>query len=220
MVAMAELSTQMSLCTCLPSCALPTNTYSKFPLAQLVVLRWWHIIGQKNYRHNENPIQQLPTNPSYKQMQAICCTPLLQQQQFLLPHSGKLGCHIQSMASSPEGRNEGIVHENMVFLRANPTFPELRKAMFRQDLFRREATYCLWWNGEAVWSGLVKSCQIRTAWLAAETKHKQQHLNTAAACHTEDWSGLMELQLDYYEPPKSLGKSNMPFLILIHGEKV
>ncbi|MPC40221.1 hypothetical protein E2C01_033777 [Portunus trituberculatus] len=39
MVAMAELSTQMSLSTCLPSCAPPTNTYSEFPLAQLVVLR-------------------------------------------------------------------------------------------------------------------------------------------------------------------------------------
>ncbi|MPC40380.1 hypothetical protein E2C01_033936 [Portunus trituberculatus] len=70
MVAMAELRTQMSLCTCLPSCAPPANTCSKFPLAQLVVLkRWWHVIGQKNYRHNKNHIQQLPTNPSYKQMQ-------------------------------------------------------------------------------------------------------------------------------------------------------
>ncbi|MPC56972.1 hypothetical protein E2C01_050940 [Portunus trituberculatus] len=38
-VAMAELRTQMSLCTRLPSCAPPTNTYSKFSLAQLVVLR-------------------------------------------------------------------------------------------------------------------------------------------------------------------------------------
>ncbi|MPC15024.1 hypothetical protein E2C01_007807 [Portunus trituberculatus] len=63
LVAMAELGTQISLFTCLPSCALPMNTYSKFPLAQLVVLR------PKNYRHNKNPIQQLPINPSYKQMQ-------------------------------------------------------------------------------------------------------------------------------------------------------
>ncbi|MPC63492.1 hypothetical protein E2C01_057590 [Portunus trituberculatus] len=39
MVAMAELRTQMSLCTCLPSCALPTNTYGKLPLTQFVVLR-------------------------------------------------------------------------------------------------------------------------------------------------------------------------------------
>ena len=68
MVAMKELSTEMSLLTCLPTCVSPTITYQLLISAAGAVIRWWHVIGQRLYRHNKSPLQQVPTNPSYKQL--------------------------------------------------------------------------------------------------------------------------------------------------------
>ena len=56
-VAMAKLSTQMSLHTCLPHCPQPINTYNKIPLVQLVVLRGSGMPLNKGNIDNKNPIQ-------------------------------------------------------------------------------------------------------------------------------------------------------------------